>query len=332
VNRLARALIAVAGLAVAAYLVAAHGFDQVFRALHLAGWQGLVAVTALHSVPTVLCGVAWWLLLRAHSELSWPTYVWVRWLRDGLDSIVPVLPISGELISIRLLALRGVAYADAGTVVDLTAELLTQAVFAAVGLALLHLGHPRARDQLWIALGIVAMAMQYMGFMLAQRKGLFRLIQHPFDWLRRRKPGASNAPAFHALHERILTLYRARGAFVGCLLLHLVAWFISGLESWLGLQFMHQPRSVADVLALESLVFAIRSVAFFIPLGAGIQEGGYVLIGSLLGIPAPLALAVALLRRGRDLCIGVPALLFWQGIEVRVMGRGEALTAEKPSV
>ena len=105
-----------------------------------------------------------------------------------------------------------------------------------------------------------------------------------------------------------------------------MAWFISGLESWVGLQFMHQPRSVADVLVLESLVFAIRSIAFFIPLGAGIQEGGYVLIGSLLGIPAPLALAVALLKRGRDLCIGVPALLFWQGIEVRVLGRRKPMT------
>jgi putative membrane protein len=331
VNRLARALIAAVGLGVAAYLVAAHGFDQVFRALHLAGWRGLVAVTGLHVVPTVLCGVAWWLLLRTHSDVSWPTYVWVRWLRDGLDSIVPVLPVSGELIGIRMLALRGVEYADAGTVIDLTAELLTQTVFATVGLALLHFGHPHARDQLWIALGILAMAVQYLGFMLAQQKGLFRLIQHPFDWLRRHKPGGADAPAYRTLHERILIIYRARGAFAACLLLHLVAWFVSGLESWLGLWFMHQSRSVADVLVLESLVYAIRSIAFFIPLGAGVQEGGYVLIGSLLGIPAPLALAVALLRRGRDLCIGVPALLFWQGIEVRVMGRGKAVTTEKPS-
>jgi len=41
------------------------------------------------------------------------------------------------------------------------------------------------------------------------------------------------------------------------------------------------------------------------------------LIGGLLGIDAPLALAVALLKRGRDLLIGVPALLCWQLLEAR---------------
>jgi glycosyltransferase 2 family protein len=214
-----------------------------------------------------------------------------------------------------MLALRGVALADAGTVGDLTAELLTQALFAALGLTLLHITRPHAAYQGWILAGVGAMAAQYLGFLFAQRKGLFRLIEHPFDWLtkRTRKHAEDDAP----LHERILKIYRQGRAFALCLTLHLVAWLITGLEIWLGLWFMGQPRSVADVLILESLVYAIRSITFFIPLGAGVQEGGYVLIGGLLGINAPLALAVALLKRGRDLLIGVPALACWQLMEAR---------------
>jgi len=62
---LARTLIALAGLGAAAYLLAAHGIDQVFRALQLAGLTGLAALTLMHGVSTLLCALAWWLLLRA---------------------------------------------------------------------------------------------------------------------------------------------------------------------------------------------------------------------------------------------------------------------------
>jgi putative membrane protein len=319
----ARVVIALAGLGVAAYLLAAHGIEQIFRALVLVGWSGLGAVTLLHAVSTLVCALAWWLLLRPHSAVRWPTFIWVRWLRDGLDSVVPILPVGGELIGMRMLALRGVALADAGTVADLTAELLTQALFAAIGLALLHATRPQAAYQTWIAVGVGVMALQYFGFLYAQRKGLFRLIDHPFDWLTKRARGASVVDD-EPLHERILTIYRQRRAVVACLALHLAGWIITGLEVWVGLWFMGRPRSVADVLILESLVYALRSIAFFVPLGAGVQEGGYVLIGGLLGIEPSLALAVALLKRGRDLLIGAPALLCWQLLEARHFRRASA--------
>ena len=52
---IARTLIVLAGIGAAAYLLAAHGIDQVFRALQLAGWSGLTALTLMHVVTTVLC-------------------------------------------------------------------------------------------------------------------------------------------------------------------------------------------------------------------------------------------------------------------------------------
>jgi putative membrane protein len=330
---IARTLIVLVGIGAAGYLLAAHGLDQVFRALQLVGWSGLTAVTLVHAVATLLCALAWWLLLCAFSDARWSTFLWVRWLRDGLGAVVPVMPVSGELISMRMLAMRGVALADAGTVADLTAELLTQAAFAATGFVLLNRSRPHAPYQTWIVVGICAMVLQYVGFMFAQRKGLFRLIQHPFDWLTKRgRVRASSAEEDAPLHERILRVYRQHNAFYGCLALHFVAWIITGLEMWLGLWFMGQPRSVADVLILESLVYAIRASTFFIPLGAGVQEGGYVLIGGLLGIDATVALAVALLKRGRDLLIGVPALLCWQLLEAGNFRRARQAGADEAGV
>ncbi len=52
---------------------------------------------------------------------------------------------------------------------------------------------------------------------------------------------------------------------------------------------------------LESLSQAIKSAAFPVPSGLGVQEGGFVLLGSLFGIDPGTALALSLssgARRG----------------------------------
>jgi putative membrane protein len=321
-RHLGRTLITVAGLAAASYLVLQQGFDEVFRALHLAGWTGLGSITLLHIVPTFLCALAWWLLLRRHQATSLADYMWVRWIRDGLDSVMPLLPVSGELVAVRILGMWGVRLADASTIVDLTAELLGQVVFAAIGFVLLVRLHPHPAYELWLAAGIAVMALQFTGFLIAQKKGLFRLIEHPVRWLRnRRRRHPAPEPDDGPLHERLLTVYSDRDVFIMCLLLHVLAWAVGGLEAWLGLWFMGHPLGVSPVLAIEGLVLGARSLAFFVPLGAGVQEGAYVLLGGMLGLPPDLALAVSLLKRGRDLIIGVPALLFWQVLEARELGR-----------
>jgi hypothetical protein len=48
-----------------------------------------------------------------------------------------------------------------------------------------------------------------------------------------------------------------------------------------------------------------------------VQEGAYILIGAGFGVTPEMALALSLLKRGRDLVIGVPALGAWQLAESR---------------
>jgi hypothetical protein len=71
------------------------------------------------------------------------------------------------------------------------------------------------------------------------------------------------------------------------------------------------------VAAIESLMFAIRNTAFFAPSGLGVQEGAYALLGPLFGLPVEAALALSLLKRARDITVGVPMLLSWQVLEGR---------------
>lgn len=319
----ARLGIAVAGLGLAAYLVAHHGWGDVVSALQAVGWTGLGAIALYHAFPTLLCGLAWWVLVRPHVNEEALLFVWLRWIRDGTDGVVPVLPAAGEFVATRILRLRGTPFAGAGIIVDLTAELLGQLLFATLGFALLTLTHPASRYGPWIAVGLAIMTVQFVGFLIAQKKGFFGLVQRPLDWIRRRGR-APESQADRTLQDHILKLHAHRGAFLGSLLLHLVAWVVGALEAWIGLRLMGHPLGVADVLIMESLIAATRSFTFFIPLDAGVQEGAYVLVGSLVGLPAGLALAVSLLKRARDVVKGVPALLAWQLTERRSLRRPAA--------
>jgi glycosyltransferase 2 family protein len=66
---------------------------------------------------------------------------------------------------------------------------------------------------------------------------------------------------------------------------------------------------------IESLLYAARSAAFIVPNAVGVQEGAYVLLGAGLGLTPEMGLALSLLKRGRDLAIGLPPLAAWQLLE-----------------
>jgi uncharacterized membrane protein YbhN (UPF0104 family) len=77
------------------------------------------------------------------------------------------------------------------------------------------------------------------------------------------------------------------------------------------------PLSLIDSFILESLSTGVRGAAFMVPGALGAQEGGMVLFGALLGLPADLALAISLAKRVRELALGLPGLAVWQWVEGR---------------
>ena len=68
-------------------------------------------------------------------------------------------------------------------------------------------------------------------------------------------------------------------------------------------------------LVLESLGQAVRSADFAVPGVMGVQEGGFLAIGALYGLPAEVSLALSLVKRVPDLALGLPGLLGWLVLE-----------------
>ncbi len=98
---------------------------------------------------------------------------------------------------------------------------------------------------------------------------------------------------------------------------NLAAWIASGVGAWLALRLIGVPAGIVAVVAIEALVFAVRSIAFAVPGALGVQEGAYLLLAPLFGIDPQAAIALSLLKRARDIAIGLPALLAWQAGEGR---------------
>jgi hypothetical protein len=80
-------------------------------------------------------------------------------------------------------------------------------------------------------------------------------------------------------------------------------------------------------LAIEALLHVLLVPASVVPGYAGIQEAGYAGIGALFGVPPELSLGVSLLRRARDIALGIPILLIWQLAEARQLRN----TGSKPA-
>jgi uncharacterized membrane protein YbhN (UPF0104 family) len=99
--------------------------------------------------------------------------------------------------------------------------------------------------------------------------------------------------------------------------LQFAALLSTSFEVWFALRLFGHPVDWTTAVALESLIQAVRHVAFVIPAGVGVQEAGLVMFGHLVGVGAELGLALALVKRMREALWGLPALCSWQWMEGR---------------
>jgi len=84
---------------------------------------------------------------------------------------------------------------------------------------------------------------------------------------------------------------------------------------------------VIGVAALSIAVSAIATLAaalFAVPGALGVQEGGYLLLAPLVGLPADAALALSLAKRARELILGLPGLLYLHLSERSAAGAARA--------
>ena len=309
-----------AGLFLLVALVAYHGFSGVAHALIAAGWFGILAASLYHVVPLVFSSLAWRSLLNSSWTSPPVLFLWVRLVREAVSNLLPVAQIGGEVVGARILTIHGLRAGTAGAsvVVDLTVEVGTQFLFTLIGLGFLVLGPHDSGTYYWLIAGLAIAVPVFLAFFAAQHWGLFKLLE---DFLERMADKWTWVKEMRVsgLHNAIKGMYRDRRGILAASTFHMLSWITGSGEIWIALHFMGHPVDFREALILESLAQAVRAVGFVIPGALGVQEGGFLLVGGLLGLSPEVSLALSLVKRMRDLLLGVPALAGWHFIEGRRM-------------
>ena len=312
---LARASMAVGGLAVVSGL-AWHTLSETDLTFLFDSWA--VPMTALlYLVQQAGCGSAWWAIVEPPRPVPGKFFC-ARWVRASVAALVPVSGVGAALVAVRIMMRAGLGMdmAAASLVVDATLEMIAQIIFTMAGLGLLLMTSPWSPVLGSLAAGLLLAILATGAFIASQRAGAFKVIDIGLARLARRWPRLS-PPGDASLHDRLMRLHRQRRAAFVAGTLHLIAWLLGAGEVWIVLYMLGRPASLTACVVVESLTMAARSAGFFIPGALGVQEAALLMVGGLAGLPAETAMIVAVVKRLRDIAVGLPGLLVWQWIESR---------------
>ncbi len=313
------------GLLLAIGFIVHEGFAAVAEAFTAVGW-GLAVVVLLRAVQVAGAGLGWWCVFPG-ARARLPTCINVRFIREAINTLLPVAQIGGEIAGARLMTFHTIpgGLAGATVLVDMLLQVVTQFAFTLVGVALLALSGGSTALLAAVTAGIAAMAIALLGFFGVQRFGGFR-------WIDRGLMKLANSPGWSALaglaniHDHLELIYADWPRLAAASAVHLVVWFVGTLEIYVALHLMGYPVNFAEALVIESLSQAVRASAFLVPGAFGIQEGGFIAMCAVFAIPAPAALALSLVKRVPEFVLGLPYLAIWQAYEGRAFMRRRRAT------
>lgn len=304
-----------AGLTLFVAILVYHGLDDVLAAVASMGW-GLAAAVGFHLAPLAMDAEAWRLLFARDRRPGLGLAMFGRWIAEAVNGLLPAAQVGGEFVRARLVAQRGVPAAAAGAAVagDVTVGLVTQIVFAILGLFGLAYLQLEGHDALlWpLVLGIGALTGLTGLFFLTQRAGIGRVSTRLLDRVTGGRFALGRDGGGENLDREISAVYGRRRGLAAAALWRMGGWLVGTGEIWLALWFLGHPIGWAEAVVFESLLQLIRSAAFVVPAAIGVQEGGFMLLATLFGLGPETGLALALVKRVRELTFGVPGLLAWQ--------------------
>ncbi len=305
-----------AGGALLLVLVGKEGWSQIAQVVASARWA-ILGLAAFHLVPLAFDGLSWWILFPKPRRPSLPWLLVVRWLGEAVSNLLPATSLGGDILRARWITGPGtpLALSCSTVVINITIGILSQIAFTLLGMGLLARTHgvSLGTQVAWeVLLGAIALA----AFYAIQRLGVFRL-------LKRLTSRFLKGPGFQAfltvgedIESAIAAGYADVSAIMACVCWSTLYWLVGSVEVWIALSAIGARADFTTALIIESVIQGVRTTAFFLPGALGVQEGGYLVVCNLLGMPGDVALGLSLLRRAREIICGIPGILCWQMLEI----------------
>jgi putative membrane protein len=294
------------------------GAMEVFRLLVDSGWQLLWL--PLVWLPNLLPSTqSWRYLFRPGEAPLFRHALAATWIGRAVNNTLPVASIGGEVVKARLLSIwgyNGIA-ASTSVIVDKTVQVIAVILWGLTGVVLLlSLSVDNGLALLALA-GFGILALCALALFLLQRAGMFGFLAHHGSRMLKLEGREGFTLTAREVDAAVYESYLRRRRFITACLVKALGLAWQTLEVWLGCYLLGHPVSLAEAVMLKSLTATLSDIAFIIPNAYGIQEGLFIALGALAGLPPEVSLALSLALRIRDLILDPSGLLVLHHIESR---------------
>ena len=308
------------GVLLFAYFVSRAGVGLIFERIQELG-AGFLLILAVSSFRYIVRALAWTLCIDPPYRLPFRDAFAARLMGDALGNIVPFVsvavsePSKAVFVKDRVPLMVGLS----GLAIENMFYALTVAafIFAGTSTLLLSFSLPKPLRIASIVALCSTLVVVPLGFLVirSEKKFLSGLLAYLGDRGVARSLVSRVQPRALALEERIYGFYaKSRRSFIAIFALESCFHLAGVLEVFITLSFISPvPPTLTQAFILES-VNRIINVAFkFIPLRAGVDEGGTGQVSKVLGFAKGIGEALAIVRKGRDIFwVTIGVLLIWK--------------------
>lgn len=286
------------------------------------GIGGFAIILAIYCVEFVLDVLSWQLTLKTIPvSLPWTMRLFMaRIAGEAYNVITPLGGMGGEPVKALILHRRyEVPYAVSGAslVLAKTMNVFALVLFLGVGFFMI-LDDSRISTELKIfaAAGLLGLGTGIGGFMVVQR---LQLASRIAGRLQAKRPALAKLLAELEVFDHYLSTFYTGSPtrFAAVFTLSFGSWIVGALGVWATMYLLDNPISLRDAWIIEAMTQMVRAATFFIPASIGAQEGTIMLFSAAITGQAGSGLAVALLRRARE----VLWVLCGLAVSAKILGR-----------
>jgi hypothetical protein len=289
------------GLALFVFAVERTGSGRLLPELQVMR-NALVVILAMSLIRLLLQTQSWALALReSRVDANTPELLFLRLASQGIGYLTILGAGASEPMKIKLLQ-RHRGSATAATLVDTGAYWMSAGLVLIAGSLSATLVVTRNRGASMLLAILVAVGL----YLLARPDAILvqvvaRLGKRSPAWLTKAAHIEGEIRRFAAAYPETV-----RQMF----LLDLACQMLLLAEVAVALYFLHLPLGAGPVLSIEAAGRAVRLVGGWMPARIGADEGGAAAAFAALGFPAAAGLALALVRRFRDLIASLIGLIW----------------------
>ena len=314
------------GLLLFAYFVSRAGAGEIVSRIQRLG-AGFLLILAVSSLRYIVRALAWTRCIERPYRLPFRDAFAARLMGDALGNIIPFVsvavsePSKAVFVKHRVPLVVGLS----GLAIENIFYALSVALFIFSGTAtlLLSFSLPKALRYASIGALITTLVIIPLAYFIIRRQSRFlsgTLILLSERGIAR-KVTTKLRPRVEAFEERVYGFYaKSERSFLAIFALDMCFHVAGIVEIFITLSFISPvPPTLTQAFILES-VNRIINVAFkFIPLRAGVDEGGTGQVSKVLGFAKGIGETLAIVRKGRDIfwsAIGL-ALIWKKGFSLR---------------